>query len=173
MMSFASCSPDFRVASIGRRVSEFKGGRESLAGYQEQVLGALSSEIHKAHQQLGRQAAGRIYANNSAHFFIPIIATNAPLFMLRSAIVMDEIMHAKTPSTICEELDYLLVELPNLLHLKLQLRRLYTNVKNHHNDFAWECPNFEHTPVVFCRIAALEGLVSMLISGFANLSEKA
>ncbi len=172
LKGFASCPPTLRLASTGRKVSELNGERDSLVGYQVQALEATAHFIQEEYDELGKADSVTGGTANSTQFYIPIIATNAPLFILRAGINIEEVERAKNAKEICDDVDYLLVEAPNIHHLKAMLGSLTEKVRNHGSSTKWLFPDFQVAPVVFCGISALKTLLESFVTQYDALPAK-
>lgn len=169
LIEFASCGSSLRLASTGRKVSELKESRDSLAGYQVQILQATANFIRQDYQRLNKADESTGKVDGTAHFYIPIVVTNAPLFILRPGIVIADVDSAKRPDSICDEVDSVLVEAPNIRHLKDALVDLSRSTISQGSQLRWMPCEYEIAPTLFCRISAFKALVDGFISRFSAL----
>lgn len=171
LVQFALCPSDFRLASIGRKVSELKDGKESLAGYQVQGLEAVAHFIKEDYWSPGKEDRDQSFA---PHIYIPIVVSNAPLYILKDSITISEVESAADAADICESIEYLVVETPNIHYVKEALRKVSSSVRDYGGqNLKWKYSELNVAPVVFCNVTALKSLVGNLIQRFNSLPEAA
>lgn len=173
LVQLAICPTEYRLASLGRKVSEIKDGRESLAAYQVQVLEAVAHFVRKHYLSLGKTDSTNEH-RGSPQVYIPIVVTNSPLFMLKDSITISQVLAATSETAICDSIDFVAVEAPNIHYVKEALRKLCSNVRDHGNhNLRWKYSELKIAPVIFCNLASLKALLESFVTRFKAISERA
>ena len=162
--SVSSCPKKWEWASSGRKVKEQSRERDSLADYQVQVTTAVHDILNKDLNKLGLRTPTNTYYSKDITIYIPIIVTNAPLYLLNEGVTVDKVNLSKIESDLCKIMDVLLVTQPHLFHIKNILRELSKNVSSvGRNSLRWVSCDMTLFPIIFTNPHKLKEIMEIFV----------
>lgn len=158
------------IASSGKKVKEQSKERNSLADYQVQMIGALQSIIEEESQALGQVNMSDSSYIRDVRIYIPIIVTNAPLYILNPVIGTDDVRKAKSSRDICTPIDRVVVAQPHFFHVKEALKALSETIAGtrSHPKLSWLPQDLTVFPVLFVNVKSLADVIQSFRDQFAT-----
>ena len=159
---------EWAFSSGGRKVKEQSRERNSLADCQIQMVGAVHASIEADARLLGIPDARTSAYSHNASVYVPIVVTNAPMYLLNEGISSANVDSASTETEIAQKTDVVLVSQPNIFHVKEALGRLSQTINNLSNrNLTWVNQDLTAFPVIFSHVGSLKAVVEFLVGQFS------
>lgn len=162
-----------KKVGIGRRKNEQQSERDSLTGFQVQLIQATEQRFEEQLLRLGTQSSSQDldYFRNVEVIF-PILVTNGPLYLMGSDVTTKTIENANEASDIAREVEWIVIEQPPLAHIQRSLGRVSRALTKHkHDQLSWTDYDLTKFPVLMVKIEFLPKLLQLLINRFEQNSE--
>lgn len=163
-----------KKVALTKKNNEQQNDRDSITSYQIQMNQAVLHRLKGQNKKLGKQ-----YSETDSTYFhdielvIPIIVTNAPLFLMNPDINTSIVNQAKEPAQLAKQTDVILINQPPIAYIQQELLETENHIKNFKvGQFSWkECPLVD-SPTFMVNIGSLRSLMLRLIERFENTIPK-
>tara|TARA_R110002072_G_scaffold534_6_gene3959 strand:- start:138230 stop:139165 length:936 start_codon:yes stop_codon:yes gene_type:complete len=158
-------------AGAGRKVKEQSRERNSIASMALQSFQGLSNFLKVKTAEIGKTSDISSHYNRNAHFFFPIIVTNAPLLLIHDQITIKSIEDSNDISEVCSEKNHLILDMPNIYDLKEdwnQLKNAY--VYSDQNKLKWLENTIIEGSVLVSSLSGLDYLLKEVKKAYDSIS---
>jgi len=165
----AKVIPGWSMAGSGKKVKEQSKERNSLEDSQIQMMGALQAIVEEESHELGQPDKVDSSYSRKIHIYVPLIVTNAPLYILKQDLGSDEVDAASKTEQICSRVDRILVAPPHFFHVKEALRDLSAAIATHRGlstKLAWLPQDLTAFPILFANTNSLASVMNELLTEF-------
>lgn len=160
-----------KFSRTGRKDNE-DYNKNTIADSQVQVLQATMDVLNDRSGKLLTEDADGYYKYNPC-IVVPIIVTNASLFLLQSGITSEDIEGADNLESIVSDEPVILLQQPSLRSMKEQLARMQATINRvRMNENMWEPVTLDKFPVIVASIGNLENLLKGFLDRFADCLQK-
>lgn len=158
------------VASNGRRISEQTRERDSVSSATLQVVQGLINFFQIQAEQLGKTNEQDPHYTRNVHYFIPIVVTNNPLYLLRKDIDLATLSRAQDESEFFQIHELICLEIPKIYDLKIawENARLILN-KSKKLNLSWVGSGLGDGLILFATLKGLQSFLSDMKCRFEQL----
>lgn len=163
LKELAKVKSDWINASGGKKVdtkrtkNEQISDRDTLTGMQVQMIKAVLSEMGQMERIYSRTIKNKV---PDAQFYIPIIVTNAPIFVVKSDITLKEVSDAISEEELCSQAQVLSLARPDLAQISSMIRSLDLTIQNCRENGLSLIGGYSSSATLFVQQDAFEDVVS-------------
>jgi hypothetical protein len=171
LVAFAAL-PNVRVASHGRKVKEISKERDSVTSAVLQVVQGLTHLFENRANALGEPSKRDYFRSKNAHYFLPIVVTNSPLYLLKKCVGIEAIGKAKNDAEYLETQEAVALQIPKTQQLLKSWNKAKQALSGGSGSaLAWQEGGIEHPHILFCTPSGLKNFVRDLRKKFSNIPE--
>lgn len=160
------------ISSNGRKVKEIGKERDSVTSAVLQVVQGLSYVLEVRARALGETSKQDYSYTRSAHYFLPIVVTNSPLYLLKKGVGVELVENAKSEDVFFESFDLIGLEIPKAPNLiKAWEKAKQALVSSGRKSLVWEDSGVENLQIVFCTTKGLKKILNQLIVRFQAIRD--
>lgn len=161
----------WKVAVSGKKVGE-NDGRDLVYNSAIQVTQGFMSILEPTMQLIGQPHGKGGHYYRKGHIYLILVVTDAELLMMKEGVTPEIVAQASSVEEFCEPVSKVLVQQPNLFHLRNSLASLSASTKHvTKGGFGWLDVNFEGTPVGFVGIAELPNVLSSILDHIKTICQ--
>ena len=156
---------DAKLALGGRKVKEQSKERDSVASAALQIALGMTNVLTDLGAKLGSVSKTDSSYYRSAHVFVPIVVTNAPLLCMKAGVSRAEVEAATDDGAFFEEVDQVALEMP-LIH---DLVETWNSTKkllgrSHNETLGWHKQGIEEGRILFCTLEGMKKAVAAMLA---------
>lgn len=171
LVNFASL-PAVPIASQGRKVKELNKERDSVSSAVLQVVQGLMHLFENRAEKLGEASRRDYYRIKNAHYFVPLVVTNSPLYLLKKRAGVETVQKAKVDSEFLESSEAIALQIPKTQQLLKSWESAKIALGNSGgNSLLWQEGGIEHPHILFCTPNGLKSFVRDLQERLNNIPE--
>lgn len=165
--------PALPIASTGCKVKEINKERDSVTSAALQVVQGLTHLFEAKSSTLGKINGVHRYYLRNAHYFLPVVVTNSPLFLLKDNVTVHCVEKAENDDEFFKSCELIALQIPKTQ----QLIKSWDKAKkalsdNGQNGLVWQDGGLEYIPILFCTTKGLESFITNLVKQLDKLPEE-
>lgn len=166
----SSFPKDWAWALGGRKVKEQTKERDSLSDYQGQMTAALYDVVDKDSKRLGSTTVTNHHYSRDISIYIPIIVTNAPLYLLNEGVTVGKVNSSQSYTELCRIVDVLFVMQPDLFHVRNSFETLSQNISSiATNSLEWVPWDVTAFPIIFTNPKQLKVIMEFFVKKIKSI----